>query len=188
MSGIATQRCSHGFTSARRLRAAGWAALGALLAGGCALSQDPADGGFVSGVAGLAGGGYERRIAEREATHQGEMQARERLESEARALETERAALKGELKRAQGRLAEQNRRIAAERARLAARVATAPAPRARLRRLDQAQVRVDKARTNLRNASSADLPVSEVKRLSKGLQAELDAIDTLVGSIGEGAL
>jgi hypothetical protein len=33
---------------------------------GCATSGDPAEGGFINGVAGLAGGGYEARIADRE--------------------------------------------------------------------------------------------------------------------------
>jgi hypothetical protein len=191
-SAVAAPRCFDDLKRVLVRGAVAWAVLGALLAGGCAVSQDPADGGFVSGVAGLAGGGYDRRIAEREAAHQGEVEAGERLRAEAQALEKERAALKGELTRVQVRLAEQNRRIAAERARLAARAAAsasaAAAPKARLRRLDQAQVRVERARTNLRKASGGDLPVSEVKRLSQNLRAELDAIDNLVGSIGDGAL
>ena len=39
---------------------------------GCATSADPHEGGFVSGVVGLAGGGYQQRVAEREGIHQGE--------------------------------------------------------------------------------------------------------------------
>jgi hypothetical protein len=37
------------------------------LLGGCANSGDPAEGGFVAGVAGVAGGGYQSRIDERQA-------------------------------------------------------------------------------------------------------------------------
>jgi hypothetical protein len=64
---------------------------------GCAVSDDPAAGGFVSGVAGVAGGGYDARSAEREAglaTTQAEGAA---LEAELAALESEHAALKDQL-------------------------------------------------------------------------------------------
>lgn len=38
----------------------------ALLLSACVSSQDPADGGFFNGVNGLAGGGYQARVDERE--------------------------------------------------------------------------------------------------------------------------
>ena len=38
-----------------------------LLLSACATSKDPADGGFFNGVSGLAGGGYQARVDEREA-------------------------------------------------------------------------------------------------------------------------
>jgi hypothetical protein len=60
---------------------------------GCATSSDPHDGGFVSGVVGIAGGGYERRIDEREQSYRGELDAQARLKAEAQALEQEQAAV-----------------------------------------------------------------------------------------------
>ncbi len=36
--------------------------IGALALTGCEISQDPADGGFLSGVVGVAGGGYQSRV------------------------------------------------------------------------------------------------------------------------------
>ncbi len=37
-----------------------------LTLGACETSDDPAEGGFINGIAGLAGGGYDARIEERE--------------------------------------------------------------------------------------------------------------------------
>ena len=39
-----------------------------LAAGGCARNQDPSQAGFFSGVANLADGTYDQRVADREAT------------------------------------------------------------------------------------------------------------------------
>jgi hypothetical protein len=71
---------------------------------GCATSDDPAEGGFFNGVAGLAGGGYEARIAEREqglAAAQGRQQA---LAVELSGLEREHAALSNQIIRQQAAL------------------------------------------------------------------------------------
>jgi hypothetical protein len=61
----------------------------ACLAGCAPISDDPAEGGFYSGVAGLAGGGYAARVDERE-------QAVAAAETEGAALSAELAALQGE--------------------------------------------------------------------------------------------
>ena len=70
-------------------------ALGMLAA--CTVSDNPADGGFVSGVAGVAGGGYDARIDEREqdlATVEAEGAA---LTAELARLEREHETLKDQL-------------------------------------------------------------------------------------------
>jgi outer membrane murein-binding lipoprotein Lpp len=150
---------------------------------GCATSADPHKGGFVSGVVGLAGGGYQRRIDEREGTYQGELNAQERLKAEARALEQERAAVRGDLDRAKARLASQERRIAQERARLTAERQKSAATRKRLRQLDQAQAKATRTKGELRSVRPEDQPVTDLKTRTQDINRELDQIDSMVSVV-----
>ena len=150
---------------------------------GCATSDDPHAGGFVSGVVGLAGGGYQRRIDEREGVYQGEMDAQQRLKAQARALEEERAQVKGDLARAQTRLASQERKIAAERTRLNAERQRSAADQERLRRLDQAQARLVSTKGQLQTVSPEDQPVTDLRTKTQDINKELDQIDSMVGVV-----
>jgi chromosome segregation ATPase len=149
---------------------------------GCATSADPHEGGFVSGVVGLAGGGYQRRVDEREGVHQGELDAQQRLKVQARELEQERAQVRGDLARAQARLASQERRIAQERSRLRTAGQTS-ATQASLRQLDLAQARVATAKGQLRGVQPDEQPVTDLKARSQGIQKELDQIDSMVSVV-----
>lgn len=148
---------------------------------GCATSDDPHAGGFVSGVVGLAGGGYQRRIDEREGVYQSELSAEQRLTAQALALEQERAQVKGDLARAQTRLASQERRIAQERARLSAQ--RTAAAQSRLRQLDQAEARVASAKGSIQAVRPQEQPVTDLKTRSQDIQKELDEIDSMVGMV-----
>jgi hypothetical protein len=68
-----------------------------LLLAGCVQSDDPAEGGFYSGIAGLAGGGYEGRIAEREAAVEAAQSRQTALAAELAGLEREHQALQARL-------------------------------------------------------------------------------------------
>ena len=68
-----------------------------LLVAGCVQSDDPAEGGFYSGIAGLAGGGYEGRIAEREAAVAAAQARQTELAAELAGLEREHRALQARL-------------------------------------------------------------------------------------------
>lgn len=149
---------------------------------GCATSADPHEGGFVSGVAGLAGGGYERRIDQREGSYQNEVDAQQRLKAQARALEQERGQVRSDLARARERLASQERRIAQQRARLGAE--RSAAAQADLRRLDQAQAQVASTKAQLRTVRLDKQPVSDLKTRTRDIQKELDEIDNMVGVVG----
>ncbi len=153
-----------------------------IFAAGCATSVDPHEGGFVSGVVGLAGGGYQRRVDEREGVHQGELSAQQRLNAQASALEQERAQVRGDLGRAQSRLANQERRIAAERSRLRAE-SKSSATQASLHRLDQAQARVTSTKDQLRGVRPDEQPVTDLRTRSQGIQKELDEIDSMVSVV-----
>lgn len=77
------------------------------LAAGCVTSSDPGEGGFYSGIAGIAGGGYESRIDTRE-TAVAEAQARNvALTREQQALQAQISATEGEVARARFRLLQQ---------------------------------------------------------------------------------
>jgi hypothetical protein len=149
-----------------------------LWVGGCATSADPHEGGFVSGVVGLAGGGYQQRIDDREGVRQGELDAQQRLKAQARALEEERAQVKGDLASARSRLASQERKIAAERARL-----TSTADQARLRRLDQAEARLVSTKGQLKSVRPEDQPITDIKARAQSINKELDEIDSMVSVV-----
>ncbi len=149
---------------------------------GCATSADPHEGGFVSGVAGLAGGGYERRIEQRQGSYQHEVDAQQRLRVQARALEQERGQVRSDLARARERLASQERRIAQQRARLGAE--RSGAAQADLRRLDRAQAQVASTKAQLGTVRLDEQPVSDLKTRARDIQKELDEIDTMVGVVG----
>jgi chromosome segregation ATPase len=158
---------------------------------GCATNPDPQQGGFINGIAGLAGG-YQRRIDERQDTYHGEVRAGEQLQTEAAALAAQREQLRSSLDQAQNRLIQLENRI--ERARAALVVQKqqqqAAAVRAQQARLVQAQAQVVKTKRQLatlrpRIPTATAPTVASLKQQSQALQHELDAIDELVGVIAE---
>lgn len=75
-----------------------------LLIAACASNEDPAEGGFISGVAGAAGGGYQKRVDEKQqeadalAEQDAQLQQQKtEAELEIEKNEAEIAALEGEL-------------------------------------------------------------------------------------------
>lgn len=85
----------------------GAAVLGLVLAGACTMSDDPGEGGFYSGIAGLAGGGYDARIAEREAGVAAETDRRDALQDELARLRGEHDTLATRIRAARARAAAQ---------------------------------------------------------------------------------
>ncbi|AFL75301.1 hypothetical protein Thivi_3431 [Thiocystis violascens DSM 198] len=151
--------------------------------GGCAIDDDPHQGGFASGVVGLAGGGYQRRVDEREGVYRGELSAQEQLKAQAHELERARAAVRTDLDRARARLAAQENRIRRERALLAAQGQRTPAARTRVERLDQAQSRIVRTQGQLGSIRPEAQSLEDLKQRSRGLENELNEIDGLVGTV-----
>lgn len=186
--GMQRQACvpaRRGVAGHRRLaRAPLWLpAACALMLGGCATSPDPHQGGFVSGVVGLAGGGYQRRIDEREATYKGEVSAGEQLKAQARELEQERAQVRSDLGRANARLAALEARVKRERALLAAQGQGSASARAQRERLDRAQSQIVLTKGQLRSIRPDEQSVPDLKARSQKLDAELNEIDGMVGTV-----
>jgi septal ring factor EnvC (AmiA/AmiB activator) len=96
---------------------------------GCAAGGDPAQGGFVSGVAGLAGGGYQARIDEREAAVAGSEQRRAELAAELAGLEAEHRALQDQIARQRAALSAEGALTPEADARIQAALGADPDPR-----------------------------------------------------------
>ena len=172
--------------SARRA-VAGAGLCTALALGGCATSPDPHQGGFVSGVAGVFGGGYQRRIDEREAAYEGELSAQDRLKAQARELEKERAQVRQDLSRANARIAALEARVKRERAQLLHSRDGTAAARAQRERLDRAESQIVVARGQMRGIRPEQQSVDDLKVRTAKLDSELNEIDGMVGTVsGQG--
>jgi hypothetical protein len=124
----------------------------------CAMSDDPAEGGFFNGIAGLAGGGYQGRVVEREAAV---------ASSQARGAElaAELAALQGEHRALKDRLAAQRARLRAQGLRLT--------PQAELH-LEAALATEPNAADPVARAAALQRAIADARTLSEQL-AELGA-------------
>lgn len=69
----------------------------ALLLSACVTSEDPADGGFFNGVNGLAGGGYQARVDEREENLANAQARNSQLTDQHAALRGQHSNLKSEI-------------------------------------------------------------------------------------------
>ena len=140
------------------MRAGAALALAAGLAG-CAVSDDPAEGGFYAGVAGVAGGGYEARVAEREAG--------------VAAAEAEGAALTAELARLSGEHEALKDRLIAQRAALRA---------GGLRLSPAAEARVQAALLAAPDAADPSVRAAELRRSIADLRALSQDLAALAAS------
>ena len=150
---------------------------------GCATTDDPRQGGFVSGVVGLTSGGYERRISERERSYRMEVDEQQRLIAEAEALRRERARVESELNQANRRLASLDRKVRQTRAQIAREQGSSAAGRQKLQRLDATDAKIARVRGELDDTRSGETPVNELAARSTEINRELDEIDTLVGVV-----
>lgn len=102
------------------------AALSAIMVVGCA-SENPREGGFIGGVAGLSSGKYDERIYSRQDSLEGLKAARTDLESEQLALETQKSASQKRVQAQRSQLA----KLSADTRQLSAKVKTLKADDAR---------------------------------------------------------
>ncbi len=99
---------------------AGGAALAAtLVLGGCKTSEDPAQGGFFSGVANLSDGTYAKRQQERQQALENEQDANQQKQRELERTNAQRDAVAAERARAEKRYAALTAEVKALKARLA---------------------------------------------------------------------
>ncbi|MCB1853189.1 MAG: hypothetical protein KDI83_20845 [Gammaproteobacteria bacterium] len=134
------------------------------LLAGCATSDDPREGGLFGGIQGLAGGGYERRISERE-------ENLARMREMQRELSQESAALDAQKQQHQQALQMERRKLAA----LDADV------RSLQRKL--AGMKKEEGETGQRIAELEQ----RLNRLQHGMSRQTSALDALEGSGTAGA-
>jgi chromosome segregation ATPase len=154
-----------------------------LCLGGCATSDDPREGGFVSGVVGLASGGYEKRVDDRERRYGAERGEQRRLMAEAEALERERMKVKRELQQADRRLAAVESKMRRARARSAGQRRPSGSSEQVLRRLDATEAKISSVKGALDETRGGDRPVADLKARSIEINKELDEIDSLVDMV-----
>lgn len=148
------------------------------LAGGCAVSDDPRQGGLLGGIHGLSSGAYARRIQDREDRLQRLDQVRQELEAERDLLSRDKAAKQARVAQIRGELA----RIDRESALLAQRIhgqqtqlGAQDARRARLdRELAQLRTQIDAVDRDADAGASVEALEAERTRLEDEYRALLN--------------
>jgi tetrahydromethanopterin S-methyltransferase subunit G len=150
---------------------------------GCATTDDPHQGGFVSGVVGLTSGGYEKRISAREHSYETELGEQQRLIAEADALRRERARVQADLNQANRRLASIEQKVRQARSQIARERRTSGSVQQQQRRLDATEAKIAEVRSTLDETRPGEQPVSLLAVRSREINKELDEIDTLVAVV-----
>ncbi|MCA8907318.1 MAG: hypothetical protein KDA49_17325 [Rhodospirillaceae bacterium] len=153
-----------------------------LAAGGCARNQDPSQAGFFSGVANLADGTYDQRVADREATRDRTVAQADQLAARAAELDQERRQLAVEEANALQRLQNLNGQIALEQARLAQLGQQQNVDRNQLSMLQTRASNLEQQRLQLQSAPPTQVNNQELDEL----QQEVDALRSVIDSMIEG--
>ena len=133
----------------------------------CAASPDPAEGGFFNGISGLAGGGYEQRIEERETSLASANQQQSALQARAAELAAQQAEVDRQLASARSRLSSLQSQVADLKRRLAASGESPDS--ATFKKLLAAEGQISEASARAGRADDPNLPVAQQ-------QAEVEAV------------
>jgi predicted nucleic acid-binding Zn-ribbon protein len=145
--------------SRRLSRRLGAGALFLALAG-CQTSDDPRQGGFISGVVNLATGGYDARVQREEDTLQTERTTRSSQQLEEEALRRERRQLTLDVAEAENRITTLERRVRQAKQRMAAAPPASDPDQAHLRHLEG---QVKATRVRLQTVANPGRPTPEAR-------------------------
>ena len=166
-------------TNATATKAA--AGLVALALAACTGTQDPSQAGFFDGVANLAGGTYDQRVAERQAAAASAHQQADQLALRAAELERERETLAAQEAQLSARVQQVNAEVYTQQARLQTlrtRQQTDQAQLSQLEsRLSDLQRQLNRANTNPAPDTSA-----EIERLEREIAQLTRVIDDLIAT------
>ncbi|MAB12704.1 MAG: hypothetical protein CMI59_02245 [Parvibaculum sp.] len=155
-----------------------------LLASCQGVNSDPAAGGFMNGVSGVMGGGYQQRIDEKEQVLQSEQGEHNALMDRAAALRQERAQIRYELDRSHARISKLRERIAAQKRKLDTERGRNSDAWLKLRQAERTVAKVDHS-YKVASADSDKLPVPEAKARVGSIQDDLDELDGIVSVVDE---
>ena len=158
---------------------AGVAAMLALA--GCTGTQDPSQAGFLDGVANLAGGTYDRRVAERQAAAASAEWQADQLALRAAELETERQRLAAEQARLDARVRQINAEVGVQSTRLATLRNQYQADTAELARLE-AQLSDLQRQLASSAVNPTDQTAVEIDRLEREIASLTRVIDNLIAT------
>ena len=165
------------------------AALAALsVVAGCATTDDPHQGGFISGVSNLATGRYDERIVEREGQLGSEQTEQTRLQARAAEIQRQRDQVQAELTTARSRLDDLERSLATLRRRLEEAQARRPVDPAHWARLRDAEGKVMLASARIERAGGTDRPVDDAMDDVADIQSVLAGVSDLVNELSAEAL
>lgn len=156
-----------------------------VLASGCATTEDPHEGGFVSGAVNLTTGRYQERVQEKESELERVTDEQRQLMQEADGIRQERARLDQALKDAATRLGKLEASLDERRRALETARHLKAEDEKTLRNLEAKLVAV---RAHLNDMHSRDLPVSKLRWEAKELREELDEMDKMVELLGGAAM
>lgn len=147
-------------------------AVGSLALGGCCTGR-PQDGGFLCGVGGLAGGGYEGRVREREVAAGEESERSRNLQGRDTQLRHEEARTSAEIARTRRELDDLDRSLAATRKRIRAAEAAHTTDAATIKK---AKAQLGEIQGGVKNLQQAKNPSDADLQLLKRRQQQLELL------------
>ncbi len=159
-------------------------AAGTMLAG-CVTSEDPAAGGFGNAMHGLSSGNYQKRIIERENAIAAEQHNVTSLHARAEALRAQRQQLGLEIDRAKVRVTDLNARTIALEVQLKGQQQSRSSEWEKLQSAKARLEDVESQRTRI-HAQDTTKPVGDLNDKISAVNAELDALDTMLSAMTGG--
>lgn len=150
---------------------------------GCATSDDPHAGGFISGAQNLATGGYEKRIKAREGELRDEQAQEALLTVRAAEIRREREKVAARLAEAETRLGALERKIKELKAEIAGEKSERSAEWARLQEVETGLVELHAA---VDRVHKQEAPVEQSLQEVEEIQSVLNSLSTLVEELSAG--
>lgn len=153
----------------------------------CETTDDPREGGFVSGAINIADGGYQRRVDEKQREYDEQLAARQNLVRQAEELKQERIRLTRELEQATKRLTELEVSIREQRRRLEQEHRLTAEAQVKLKKLRDAEARARRIRSAADQLDPGDNSLGALQEKVTELSTDLAELDSIVDSLaGEG--
>ena len=156
-----------------------------MLLAACATTDDPRQGGGISGLYNLSTGRYEQRVTDREQELKREYETRHQIQAQTDQTSQELAEIRREIDTLNGQLAQMDATLAKIRARIQSERQQTAAQRARLQKLRDAEASARQARTLLESAGRENSGQAARQQVQKA-QHTIAGMDNLVTQLAAG--